>query len=635
MAKKNKYAFGGTITPEEMIIDNKRMWAEANVEAQNDPLVQTLGIVSDLMGTAGNMMLNKGMSKMAYGGNVPVPAKRVGQRRNEDGTYSTHLYEWGEVDDGYVVYPTLFQNEAGEFYTVHPDSTYSEAKKRNEVIFFKNKRDASKYAKSSWKKYYNADGTPIQRKKKAYGGLSDNIPIEVEGDEMAELPNGMMLDFEGPTHEQGGIPVDVPEGTKIYSNRILVGNKTTGYKTMSRRKWDREKKIKDLEKKADKGDIIAKKTLDRYMLTAGKEEELDMGIQELLNNQEQKFDREKYPFGTGLDGIDPTMKMLLPNAFQKGVGWKQQPFTLGEAPKYTLGKVDNTKPTLANLSTFDFKNNTTVPTTAKISKATTVQEPVNKFNLGEILPYVGDAIGIIGNIGAGIANQKAVDNYKANRRLEVNHFKDFGKKGLETLDSSKKYVRQMGEMSRNDIEGQRLKATTANRQSARGVNTMRALDLATQEQANRMDLQSYIQEAAMLQQILNQQAQMENVQDQMVMTGEGARDMRERDTDANINNMQLRADLAKANALSHTGKSLNDILERNATIKAMNNAYSNFKTNAVGDLLPIPENVPYINLVSRIRKNPTQYGFTKEELDGMNEPQILQEASKRNLLNLA
>ena len=66
----------------------------------------------------------------------------------------------------------------------------------------------------------------------AYGGSN----IEVEGDEVAQYPTGDLIQFNGPKHENGGIDVNLPNGTDIYSDRISIDNKT-----MAQRKLEREK----------------------------------------------------------------------------------------------------------------------------------------------------------------------------------------------------------------------------------------------------------------------------------------------------------------------------------------------------------------------------------------------------------
>jgi hypothetical protein len=67
------------------------------------------------------------------------------------------------------------------------------------------------------------------------GGQTPNVMIEVEGGESVMLPNGELQRFEGPKHSDGGIPVAMPEGAKIYSEHLkapkevielVLGNKT-------------------------------------------------------------------------------------------------------------------------------------------------------------------------------------------------------------------------------------------------------------------------------------------------------------------------------------------------------------------------------------------------------------------------
>ena len=83
------------------------------------------------------------------GGNVKKPAPRTGSRMNADGTQSTHLYAIGEVYGKIAVFPTLFQNEKGEYYEV--EVPVAEAIKKKEILYFDNQQEAEDFAKGSWK----------------------------------------------------------------------------------------------------------------------------------------------------------------------------------------------------------------------------------------------------------------------------------------------------------------------------------------------------------------------------------------------------------------------------------------------------------------------------------------------------
>lgn len=66
----------------------------------------------------------------------------------------------------------------------------------------------------------------------ANGGMvniNDDMPNateEVEGGESAITPDGQHIEFDGPTHEMGGIETNLPEGTFIFSDRLKMGKKT-------------------------------------------------------------------------------------------------------------------------------------------------------------------------------------------------------------------------------------------------------------------------------------------------------------------------------------------------------------------------------------------------------------------------
>lgn len=136
-------------------------------------------------------------------------------------------------------------------------------------------------------------------------GMNDvQEDVEVEGGEMYETPQGEVGEFEGPSHEQGGIPLevgqDVEEGTKVYSDRLKVGGKT-----LAERKEARERKIANLEKAASDKlvDVATKNALKRRMEAVQKEEASDLQFQEQVNNMQAMADTMVKAFGTGMKGI--------------------------------------------------------------------------------------------------------------------------------------------------------------------------------------------------------------------------------------------------------------------------------------------------------------------------------------------
>jgi hypothetical protein len=139
----------------------------------------------------------------------------------------------------------------------------------------------------------------------AANGMNNvNQNVEVEGGEMYETPQGETGEFKGPSHEQGGIPLevgeDVEEGTKIYSDRLKVGKET-----LAERKEARERKIANLEKIAAQPlvDSALKNATKRKMMAIQKEEMADLQFQEQVNNMQAMADTMVKAFGTSMAGL--------------------------------------------------------------------------------------------------------------------------------------------------------------------------------------------------------------------------------------------------------------------------------------------------------------------------------------------
>ena len=130
--------------------------------------------------------------------------------------------------------------------------------------------------------------------------------VEVEGGEMYETPQGQVGEFQGPSHEQGGIPLevgqDVEEGTKVYSDRLKIGKKT-----LAERKATRERQIANLEKIAQNNlaDEAVKNAAKRKMQAIEKEEAADLQFQDQVNNLQAMADTmvQTFACGTGMKGI--------------------------------------------------------------------------------------------------------------------------------------------------------------------------------------------------------------------------------------------------------------------------------------------------------------------------------------------
>jgi hypothetical protein len=93
---------------------------------------------------------------------------------------------------------------------------------------------------------------------------------------------------------------DIPEGTKVYSDRLKVGKET-----LAERKANRERQIANLEKIASQPlvDSAVKNATKRKMEAIQKEEIADLQFQEQVNNMQQMADTVVAAFGTSMAGV--------------------------------------------------------------------------------------------------------------------------------------------------------------------------------------------------------------------------------------------------------------------------------------------------------------------------------------------
>ena len=142
---------------------------------------------------------------------------------------------------------------------------------------------------------FNAMNTPAQQMGNfgqnynpimANGGMMGQVQAEVEGGEVMQTPDGQMEKVQGPRHEQGGVPVEAPEGTMVFSDRIKLEGKT-----MAQRKELREKKLMKLKKLVDKNpsDKILKNSYERVIEKNAVQEMADIAHQEQVDTHEKSM----------------------------------------------------------------------------------------------------------------------------------------------------------------------------------------------------------------------------------------------------------------------------------------------------------------------------------------------------------
>lgn len=109
-----------------------------------------------------------------------------------------------------------------------------------------------------------------------HGGMMPNA--ELEKKEVMQYPDGTTGQVNGPSHENGGVPVNIPAGTKVFSDRLKASNGKTFAKEAAKLKTDKEERIIE-DKKTDR---LAKATA-QLMLDAKNKK-----LNQLFMEQEMK-----------------------------------------------------------------------------------------------------------------------------------------------------------------------------------------------------------------------------------------------------------------------------------------------------------------------------------------------------------
>lgn len=423
----------------------------------------------------------------------------------------------------------------------------------------------------------------------AMGGEVPGTPVEVEGQEVGETPNGELLDFQGPSHENGGIPISLPPGTEIYSKRIKVDGVS-----MADRKKKRERKTVTLESlfEKNKTDALIKNSLQRTQENNKIEEDSDnkiqMVVKQLLDKQENP-NLEKHKYGTNVGGepIDELLQLIMGDGNDDLInkyGKKSQPSMstpginpTSQNPNIDFNKInevlggmkmsdnasmDGIGITDQEGSFADYTNKLNkeyTPSTTSASKDSA--EGSEGFKMSNLLggATFGDMLGMAGNFYQADKIMKTIKENRAGDTPNINAFKDYGKKGLETLDKTKQYVNQVRDEKLKDLELSRTGSIKRNSNSARSVNTVRALNLATDAGVNNTKEETFNSFAEQMMSILGQQAGMENQQDQVVMGGEDVRDDRDRQDRDNYFSQLITGYKNNGQVMSETGRNLNQI----------------------------------------------------------------------------
>lgn len=390
---------------------------------------------------------------------------------------------------------------------------------------------------------YNPYSSDFGNKNLPMFAMGGNVPIEAEGDEVIQTPNGQTKEIEGPSHEQGGVDMDVPEGSKIYSDRLQIDGKS-----MADRKKAREKALQRLQKLSEKSpkDKLLRNSLERTAEVLQMEEAKDMQIQEaaqqIMNpsTKRKKFDNGGYAWNSGMSNDI---------GYWTGSGLTKEQFD-AQNGIFTIDPNQQSKPivsdnVLGQGQAIQLQPNNNEPIASK---------PTQKSATG---PTVGDYVGMAGNLFNAFAPLMNTLNNRKGDKPNINAYKNFGKDALEANSQMKDYVAGQRENALTALRQQMNSSKAANRDNARSINTIRALDLATDMGYGKGMNSIYDAFSQQMMGILSQQSQLENQQDQYVMAGEQARDLADRQDRDNFYTQKGQDLVNLGNNVQGFGKNLN------------------------------------------------------------------------------
>jgi hypothetical protein len=410
----------------------------------------------------------------------------------------------------------------------------------------------------------------------AVGGITGQVPINAEGGEVIETPDGQVGKIKGKKHEQGGVNMVVPKGTKVYSDRVEIGGRT-----MQERKIDREKINSRLDKLLSKNpnDNILKNTAKRTAEINAQEEAEDMQVQKTL--QALTSDVQKMAAGGYVDGEDPTWlgkqtkKFLNPPVslapvtdanplidFLSGTSDRSDNYehyslnSLNRNIQDTSDLDDTIEPTqeVGGRNIIGTSPRPNIPETAtpsytnqQFNKALakgSVEDEEEEENV--IGLTTGDYIGLAGNL------------FNANAtKPNINRWKGFGKDAINANDVAQDLAAGTLANKKTDIDTSAATAKARNRNSARSVNTVRALDAITDMGVNKARGGAEDSFAGTMIGLLGQRGQLENMQDQAEMGGQERADIADKqDTDNYYSQMAENLTNFGSN-IQGIGKSLN------------------------------------------------------------------------------
>lgn len=390
----------------------------------------------------------------------------------------------------------------------------------------------------------------------AMGGNVEEVPVEVEGGEVAELPNGQMQMFQGPTHEQGGVDANLPEGTEIYSERLK--HPQTG-ESMAERKLKREQRVEKLmqlfkkNKNQRQGDKFIKSSIKRVEEQNAIEEEQDMMLQKQFQQQLQMMGEMQQGQPQQYGGGTPDLRKNL--KFPTNEGMKDFSLDLDKSQFPNIYEP---------IELFPGKSTTE-----------TITEKTNPYYAQKYAPEeypfsAGDKLGIASTLFGSVARPIITAANWANTDAPVNTMKNIGDETLTSYNRAIGSVDQDTKRAIGDITTSSRSYRDRLRNTARGVGAIRGLDEMVESKKREQIDRVKQQEVNRLNNLLTRRDEISMRKDVYKAQGENKRfDIEEAQKDAFAKN--LSADIS-TNEMS--GRNLAQTLNQNKYNKDLIDAFN-------------------------------------------------------------
>ncbi len=319
------------------------------------------------------------------------------------------------------------------------------------------------------------------------GGTVEKRDVELEGGETFETPDGQVASVQGPSHTNGGVDMTLPVGTEVYSHDIKVKGVS-----LAKRKIRRERNLAKAQKAfdSDKSNKVFKNTLERLQQTTTNEDNDDRQLMAIISKR-ANGDREKFENGgpiksLGLESIIDPINPVAPN-----IPLVDVPPTARQNDSNILSSV--------------------------LKKAGGAADMLSDSVLGGFTG--GDVLNVAGIIKSGTAGLKNTLENRAGDTPNRNFAESYGEEGLKEIDRLGQYVQGQQDLANQDIELSASAQRNRLRSSARGVNTMRSLDIASKMSADQAKRKVSSDKMSQMLGLGSRKASMLDKQDQVVATG--------------------------------------------------------------------------------------------------------------------